>query len=641
MPQITLPDGSVRSYDAPVTAATIASDIGPGLAKAALIAVVDGDEWDLSRPIETDATVALVTAKDDAALALLRHDCAHVMAEAVLELFPETQVTIGPSIENGFYYDFHRETAFSEDDLASIEQRMHDIVDRDETIVRSVWSRDEAVAFYQKNNEPFKVELVEAIPADQTVTFYEQGDFIDLCRGPHAPSTGKIGHAFKLMKVAGAYWRGDSNRPMLQRIYGTAWTSEKDLNAYLTMLEEAEKRDHRKLGKQLGLFHLQEEAAGSVFWHAKGWVLYREIEAYVRRRLDAAGYSEVKTPQLVDRSLWEASGHWEKFGENMFTAQSEDERTLALKPMNCPCHVQIFRQGIKSYRDLPLRMAEFGSCHRNEPSGALHGIMRVRAFTQDDAHIFCTEDQITDESVKFCALLQSIYADFGFHDVRVKFSDRPEVRAGDDATWDRAEAALTDATNAAKLDTVLNPGEGAFYGPKLEFVLRDAIGRDWQCGTLQVDFVLPDRLDAEFVGEDGNRHRPVMLHRAILGSMERWIGILIEQYAGRMPAWLAPVQIVVASITDSANDYARQIAAAAAAAGLRVETDLRNEKISYKVREHSVMKVPFILAVGGREAGDGTVALRRLGSNDQQVLDAHEAIAMLRDESLAPDMQSH
>ena len=641
MPQIMLPDGSVRSYDAPVTAATIASDIGPGLAKAALIAVVDGDEWDLSRPIETDATVALVTAKDDAALALLRHDCAHVMAEAVLELFPETQVTIGPSIENGFYYDFHRETAFSEDDLASIEQRMHDIVDRDETIVRSVWSRDEAVAFYQKNNEPFKVELVEAIPADQTVTFYQQGDFIDLCRGPHAPSTGKIGHAFKLMKVAGAYWRGDSNRPMLQRIYGTAWTSEKDLNAYLTMLEEAEKRDHRKLGKQLGLFHLQEEAAGSVFWHAKGWVLYREIEAYVRRRLDAAGYSEVKTPQLVDRSLWEASGHWEKFGENMFTAQSEDERTLALKPMNCPCHVQIFRQGIKSYRDLPLRMAEFGSCHRNEPSGALHGIMRVRAFTQDDAHIFCTEDQITDESVKFCALLQSIYADFGFHDVRVKFSDRPEVRAGDDATWDRAEAALTDATNAAKLDTVLNPGEGAFYGPKLEFVLRDAIGRDWQCGTLQVDFVLPDRLDAEFVGEDGNRHRPVMLHRAILGSMERWIGILIEQYAGRMPAWLAPVQIVVASITDSANDYARQIAAAAAAAGLRVETDLRNEKISYKVREHSVMKVPFILAVGGREAGDGTVALRRLGSNDQQVLDAHEAIAMLRDESLAPDMQSH
>ena len=638
MPNITLPDGSQRSYDQPVTPATIAADIGPGLAKAALLAVVDDAEWDLTRPIENDARLSLVTAKDEQALALLRHDCAHVMAEAVLELFPETQVTIGPAIENGFYYDFHRETAFSEDDLATIEKRMHKIVDRDEPIIRNVWTRDEAVAFYKKNNEPFKIELVEAIPADQTVTFYQQGDFIDLCRGPHLPSTGKLGHAFKLMKVAGAYWRGDSTRPMLQRIYGTAWVTEKDLAAYLHMLEEAEKRDHRKLGRQLGLFHLQEEAAGSVFWHAKGWVLYREIEAYVRRRLDAAGYSEVKTPQLVDRSLWEASGHWEKFGENMFTAQSEDERTLALKPMNCPCHVQIFRQGIKSYRDLPLRMAEFGSCHRNEPSGALHGIMRVRAFTQDDAHIFCTEDQITAESVKFCSLLQSIYADFGFHDVRVKFSDRPEVRAGDDATWDRAEAALTDATKAAKLDTILNPGEGAFYGPKLEFVLRDAIGRDWQCGTLQVDFVLPDRLDAEYVGEDGNRHRPVMLHRAILGSMERWIGILIEQYAGRMPAWLAPVQIVVASITDQANDYAREVAAAAADLGLRVETDLRNEKISYKVREHSVMKVPFILAVGGREAEAGTVALRRLGSNDQQVINMAEALATLKSESLAPDM---
>ena len=638
MPNITLPDGSQRLYDQPVTPATIAADIGPGLAKAALLAVVDDAEWDLTRPIENDARLSLVTAKDEQALALLRHDCAHVMAEAVLELFPETQVTIGPAIENGFYYDFHRETAFSEDDLATIEKRMHEIVDRDEPIIRNVWTRDEAVAFYKKNNEPFKIELVEAIPADQTVTFYQQGDFIDLCRGPHLPSTGKLGHAFKLMKVAGAYWRGDSTRPMLQRIYGTAWVTEKDLAAYLHMLEEAEKRDHRKLGRQLGLFHLQEEAAGSVFWHAKGWVLYREIEAYVRRRLDAAGYSEVKTPQLVDRSLWEASGHWEKFGENMFTAQSEDERTLALKPMNCPCHVQIFRQGIKSYRDLPLRMAEFGSCHRNEPSGALHGIMRVRAFTQDDAHIFCTEDQITAESVKFCSLLQSIYADFGFHDVRVKFSDRPEVRAGDDATWDRAEAALTDATKAAKLDTILNPGEGAFYGPKLEFVLRDAIGRDWQCGTLQVDFVLPDRLDAEYVGEDGNRHRPVMLHRAILGSMERWIGILIEQYAGRMPAWLAPVQIVVASITDQANDYAREVAAAAADLGLRVETDLRNEKISYKVREHSVMKVPFILAVGGREAEAGTVALRRLGSNEQQVIDRAEALATLQSESLAPDM---
>ena len=639
MPIITLPDGSTRSYDLPVTPGDVAADIGPGLAKAALLGIVDGGEWDLSRPIEADASLALVTAKDDSALALLRHDCAHVMAEAVLEIYPETQVTIGPSIENGFYYDFHRETPFTDADLEAIEARMHEIVDRDELITREVWTRDQAVTFYRENDEPFKVELVEAIPADETVTFYRQGDFIDLCRGPHLPSTGRLGHAFKLMSVAGAYWRGDSDRPMLQRIYGTAWRTEKELGAYLHMLEEAEKRDHRKLGKQLGLFHMQEEATGSVFWHPKGWAMYREIEAYIRRRLDEGCYGEVKTPQLVDRTLWEASGHWDKFRENMFTAQSEDDRTLALKPMNCPCHVQIFRQGIKSYRDLPLRMAEFGSCHRNEPSGALHGIMRVRAFTQDDAHIFCTEDQITSESVRFCELLQTIYADFGFTDVRVKFSDRPDVRAGEDDVWDRAESALTDACDAAKLETTLNPGEGAFYGPKLEFVLRDAIGRDWQCGTLQVDFVLPDRLDAEYVAEDGSRKRPVMLHRAVLGSMERWIGILIEQYAGRMPPWLAPLQIVVASITDSANEYAEQVVRTAEAMGLRVERDFRNEKISYKVREHSVMKVPFILAVGGREAEASTVALRRLGSNDQQVLDMKDALSTLRDESLPPDLR--
>ena len=638
MPTVTLPDGSTRSYDVPVSPATIAADIGPGLAKAAMLAVIDGQEWDLTREIETDAALALLTAKDDAILATIRHDAAHVMAEAVRELFPEAQVTIGPSIENGFYYDFHRETAFSEDDLAAIEARMHDIVDRDEPIIRSVWSRDEAVAFYKQNNEPFKVELVEAIPAGETVTFYKQGEFIDLCRGPHLASTGRMGHAFKLMSVAGAYWRGDSDRPMLQRIYGTAWRTEKELNAYLHMLEEAEKRDHRKLGKQLGFFHLQEEATGSVFWHANGWTIYREIETYMRRRLEEGEYGEVKTPQLVDRALWEASGHWDKFRENMFTAEAEDDRTLALKPMNCPCHVQIFRQGIKSYRDLPLRMAEFGSCHRNEPSGALHGIMRVRAFTQDDAHIFCTEDQITSESVRFCELLQSIYADFGFEEVRVKFSDRPEVRAGEDDVWDRAESALTDACEAAELETTLNPGEGAFYGPKLEFVLRDAIGRDWQCGTLQVDFVLPERLDAEYVAEDGNRHRPVMLHRAILGSLERWIGIIIEQYSGRMPAWLAPVQVVVASITDSANGYAEQVTESLRAAGLRVNSDLRNEKISYKVREHSVMKVPYILAVGGREEEAGTVALRRLGSNEQQVISMEDAIAMLRGESLPPDL---
>tara|TARA_B100001057_G_scaffold104841_1_gene102310 strand:- start:1894 stop:3819 length:1926 start_codon:yes stop_codon:yes gene_type:complete len=639
MPIITLPDGSTRSYDMPVTPGNVAADIGPGLAKAALLGIVDGSEWDLSRLIEADASLELVTVKDDSALALLRHDCAHVMAEAVLEIYPETQVTIGPSIENGFYYDFHRETPFTDADLEAIEARMHEIVDRDEPITREVWTRDQAVIFYQENDEPFKVELVETIPADEIVTFYRQGDFIDLCRGPHLPSTGRLGHAFKLMSVAGAYWRGDSDRPMLQRIYGTAWRTEKELGAYIYMLEEAEKRDHRKLGKQLGFFHLQEEATGSVFWHPKGWVIYREIEAYVRRRLEESGYGEVKTPQLVDRTLWEASGHWDKFRENMFTAQSEDDRTLALKPMNCPCHVQIFRQGIKSYRDLPLRMAEFGSCHRNEPSGALHGIMRVRAFTQDDAHIFCTEGQITSESVRFCELLQAIYADFGFTEVRVKFSDRPNTRAGEDDVWDRAESALTDACDAAKLETTLNPGEGAFYGPKLEFVLRDAIGRDWQCGTLQVDFVLPDRLNAEYVAEDGIRKRPVMLHRAVLGSMERWIGILIEQYAGRMPPWLAPVQIVVASITDTANEYAEQVARTAEAMGLRVERDFRNEKISYKVREHSVMKVPFILAVGGREAEASTVALRRLGSNDQQVLGMEEAVSMLRDESLPPDLR--
>ena len=640
MPIIQLPDGSTRQYDDAVTAATVASDIGPGLAKAAMAAKVDGHDWDLNRPIEADCLLQLITAKDsEAALELVRHDCAHIMAEAVLELYPGTQVTIGPAIENGFYYDFHREEPFSTEDLATIEARMHEIVDRDEPIMRGVWTRDEAVAFYKEKNEPFKVELVESIPADETVSFYTQGDFIDLCRGPHLASTGRAGHAFKLMKVAGAYWRGDSNRPMLQRIYGTAWLSEKELKNYLTMLEEAEKRDHRKLGRQLDFFHLQEEAAGSVFWHPRGWTLYREIEEYMRRRLESAQYSEVKTPQLVDRSLWEASGHWDKFGENMFTAETNEDRTLALKPMNCPGHVQIYRQGVKSYRDLPLRMAEFGSCHRNEPSGALHGIMRVRAFTQDDAHIFCTEDQINSESVAFCHLLQEIYADFGFTDIRVKFSDRPEVRAGDDETWDRAEKALADATEAAELETTLNPGEGAFYGPKLEFVLRDAIGRDWQCGTLQVDFVLPERLDAEYVAEDGNRHRPVMLHRAILGSLERWIGILIEQYSGRMPVWLSPVQVVVASITDSSNDYAKQVYEAAQAAGLRVELDTRNEKIGYKIREHSTAKVPFILAVGGREAEARTVAIRQLGSDGQQVQDLDEAVSMLRDAAIPPDLK--
>ena len=636
MPNITLPDGSIRSFDNPVSGAELAADIGPGLAKAAMIMVVDGEEWDLARPIDQDAAVSIVTRRDEAALELIRHDTAHVMAEAVLELYPETQVTIGPAIENGFYYDFFRETPFAPDDLEVIEKRMHDIVDRDELINREVWSRDEAVEHYKKVNEPFKVELVETIPANERISFYRQGDFLDLCRGPHVPSTKHIGHAFKLMTLAGAYWRGDSNRPMLQRIYGTAWPEEKQLKAYLHMLEEAEKRDHRKLGRELGLFHLQEEAVGSIFWHSKGWTLYREIEKHVRRRLEDGDYSEVKTPQLVDRALWEASGHWEKFRENMFVAESEDDRTFALKPMNCPGHVQIYKQGIKSYRDLPLRMAEFGSCHRNEPSGALHGIMRVRAFTQDDAHIFCTEDQINSESIVFCDLLRKIYKDFGFEDIHVKFSDRPETRAGDDATWDRAEAALMASCQAAGLETTLNPGEGAFYGPKLEFVLRDAIGRDWQCGTLQVDFVLPERLDASYVAEDGSRNRPVMLHRAILGSMERWIGILIEQYSGRFPLWLAPVQGVVTTITNDADGYADKVLEASKAAGLRFGKDVRNEKINYKIREHSQAKIPAILVVGAREAMESTVAIRRLGGKTQEILALDEAIHRLRDEAAPP-----
>ena len=637
MPDITLPDGSIRQYDRPVTGAEIAADIGPGLARAALIAVVDGCELDLDQAIETDAAVSLLTRRDEAALEIIRHDAAHVMAEAVLELYPETQVTIGPAIENGFYYDFHRPEPFTLEDLGRIEQRMHEIVKRDEPIRREVWSREEAVEHYRRTNEPFKVEIVEQIDRDQTLSFYRQGGFLDLCRGPHAPSTGHVGHAFKLMSVAGAYWRGDSRRPMLQRIYGTAWPDEKRLNAYLTMLEEAERRDHRRLGRDLGLFHIQEEATGSVFWHPKGWTLYREIERHMRRRLDAHGYLEVRTPQLIDRSLWEASGHWEKFRENMFIAESEDERILALKPMNCPGHVQIYKQGIKSYRDLPLRMAEFGSCHRNEPSGALHGIMRVRAFTQDDAHIFCTEDQVTSESIEFCDLLRQIYSDFGFRDIHVKFSDRPEVRAGSDETWDRAEEALRVACDAAGLDTSLNPGEGAFYGPKLEFVLRDAIGRDWQCGTLQVDFVLPERLDAVYVAADGSRQRPVMLHRAILGSIERWLGILIEQYAGRFPLWLSPVQVVVATVTDAATDYAASVAARCRDAGLRVGTDTRNEKIGYKVREHSAAKIPVMLVVGAREAEQETVAVRRLGGKAQETLALSEAIHALCTEAAAPE----
>jgi threonyl-tRNA synthetase len=635
MISLTLPDGSVRRYDGPVTGAKVAADIGPGLAKAALAIRVNGELRDLKRDIDADARIEIVTAKDADALELLRHDAAHVMAEAVKELFPGTQVTIGPAIENGFYYDFSRATPFTPEDLAAIEARMREIVERDEPVEREVWDRDQAIEFFKSEGEHYKAEIIAAIPAHEPITLYRQGKFIDLCRGPHLPSTGRLGKAFKLMKVAGAYWRGDSRNEMLQRIYGTAWASEKDLAAYLERMAEAERRDHRRQGREMGLFHVQEEAVGSIFWHPKGWTLYRTVQSYVRERLRRAGYVEVRTPQLVDRSLWEASGHWDKFREHMFTVESE-ERVLAIKPMNCPCHVQIFRQGLKSYRDLPLRMAEFGACHRNEPSGALHGLMRVRAFTQDDAHIFCTEDQITSETKAFCDLLMSVYRDFGFEEVAVKFSDRPPIRAGSDEVWDRAEAALKKAVEAAGLSYVLNPGEGAFYGPKLEFVLKDAIGREWQCGTLQVDFVLPERLDASYVGEDGAKHRPVMLHRAILGSLERFIGVLIEHYAGRFPLWLAPLQVVVATITSEADSYALRVMDALDAAGLRAEADLRNEKINYKVREHSLAKVPVLLVVGRREAEDGTVAVRRLGVKDQEVLALDEAVNRLKREAAVP-----
>ncbi|MGY8935411.1 MAG: threonine--tRNA ligase [Alphaproteobacteria bacterium] len=636
MVAITLPDGSVRDYDGPITGEQVAASIGPGLAKAAVIVKVDGEQRDLSYVIEQDASLQIVTRDHEDALEVLRHDCAHILAEAVQELFPGTKITFGPSIEDGFYYDFHRDTPFTPDDFEKIEKRMSDIVDRDETITREVWTREDARRLFEDKNESFKAEHVGTLPDGVEITLYRQGDWVDLCAGPHLPSTGRLGKSFKLMKVAGSYWRGDSKNPPLHRIYGTCWRTDKELRAYLRRLEEAEKRDHRRLGREMDLFHFQEEAAGSVFWHPKGWTLYRTCETYMRRRLDAAEYVEVKTPQLVDRSLWERSGHWEKFREHMFTAEAEHDHVLALKPMNCPGHVQIFRQGITSYRDLPIRMAEFGSCHRNEPSGALHGLMRVRAFTQDDAHIFCTEDQIVSETKQFCELLLSIYRDFGFKEVEVKFSDRPEVRAGDDLVWDQAEAALKTATEAAGLPFTLNPGEGAFYGPKLEFVLKDTIGRHWQCGTLQVDFVLPERLDAVYVAEDGKKHRPVMLHRAILGSFERFIGVLIEHYAGRLPLWLAPVQGAIATITSDADDYAKEVATAFADTGMRLSLDIRNEKINYKIREHSVTKLPLILVVGKQEAENRTVAIRRLGGKAQEIVALDDALNTLSKEAAPP-----
>jgi threonyl-tRNA synthetase len=641
MPAITLPDGSVRRFDGAVTGTTVAEAIGPGLARAALAMHLDGRLVDLASPIEHDASVRFVTRRDPDALGMIRHDAAHVLAEAVQDLYPGTQVTIGPAIEDGFYYDFARNEPFTPEDFPAIEARMRDIIARNAPFVRSVIDREEAIEFFKARGEKYKAQLIEDLPRSETITLYSQGDWIDLCRGPHLRGTGDVGTAFKLMKVAGAYWRGDHRNAMLSRIYGTAWRDQKELDAYLHRLAEAERRDHRRIGKEMDLFHLQEEAAGSIFWHPKGWKLYRTTEDYMRRRLDATGYQEIRTPQLVDRALWEASGHWEKFREHMFVAQVPDEdKVLALKPMNCPCHVQVFNQGIRSYRELPLRLAEFGSCHRYEPSGALHGIMRVRAFTQDDAHIFCTEAQIASETVRFVDLLSGIYRDFGFEDFRVKFSDRPTTRAGSDAVWDRAEAALKEACAIAGVEYELNPGEGAFYGPKLEFVLRDAIGRDWQCGTLQVDFVLPERLDAEYVGEDGARHRPVMLHRAILGSFERFLGILIEQYAGRFPLWLAPVQVVVATIVSDADDYARDVAAALAAAGLAVRTDLSNQKINAKVREHSLAHVPVLAVVGRREAEQRTVALRRLGGEAQETLALEEAVARLAAEATPPDLRA-
>ncbi|MFC3052049.1 threonine--tRNA ligase [Kordiimonas pumila] len=647
---LRLPDGSVRTFDKPVTGTTLAADIGPGLLKAALAVKVNGDVWDLDREIEADSDVSIITKRDtEEALDILRHDCAHVMAEAVQELFPGTQVTIGPNIQDGFFYDFARDKPFTEEDLAVIEKRMHEIVARDEKITREVWARDEAIAHFTEIGEKYKAEIITDLPANGPITVYRQGNWKDLCRGPHLPSTGKLGDAFKLMKVAGAYWRGDSKNAMLTRIYGTCWTDKKELKDYLHRLEEAEKRDHRKLGREMDLFHLQEEAQGSVFWHPQGYTVWLQMEKYIRNRLQEAGYVEVKTPQLLDSKFWEQSGHWAKFRENMFVVPDEIPNTeeegpilsgegklMALKPMNCPAHVQIFKQGIKSYRDLPIRMAEFGCCHRNEAHGALHGLMRVRQMTQDDAHIFCREDQITEETVNFCNLLSQVYNDLGFPEFKVLLATRPEKRSGTDAEWDLAEKRLEDALKETGLDYGFAPGEGAFYGPKLEFHLNDAIGRTWQCGTLQLDPNIPKLLGASYVGEDGNRHTPVMLHRAVLGTLERFIGIMIEHYAGKLPLWLAPTQAVVAPIVSDAHGYASDVHAKLKAAGIRAEVDLRNEKINYKVREHSHAKVPVILVVGMREAEDNKVSIRRLGSNDQTVMDLDEAIAALVQESTMP-----
>ena len=638
MIELIFPDGNRREVADGATGREVAASISKSLEKKAILVKLDGELLDLDRPLRKGGRFELLTRESPEALDTIRHDVSHILAEAVQELFPGTQVTIGPAIEDGFYYDFARADPFSLDDLAKIEQRMKEIVDRDEPIRREEWDRNEAIAHFKSIGEAYKAEIIEDLPQGEAISVYRQGNWKDLCRGPHLPSTKFAGKAFKLTKLAGAYWRGDHRNAQLQRIYGTAWASEAELEAYLRRIEEAEKRDHRKIGRAMDLFHLQEEAKGMIFWHPKGWALYRTLEAYLRRRLDADGYQEVKTPQIMDRSLWERSGHWEKFGQAMFVCQTTEGEELAVKPMNCPGHIQIFNVGQKSYRDLPLRMSEFGACHRFEPSGALHGIMRVRAFTQDDAHIFCRDDQIEAETTKFVKLLEQVYADLDMELASVKLALRPEVRAGTDEVWDIAEAKLERAARAAGVEVELLPNEGAFYGPKLEFHLRDAIGRTWQCGTLQLDFVLPERLEATYVAEDGSKQRPVMLHRAIFGSVERFIGVMIENYAGAFPLWLSPVQVVVATITSDADDYARGVAATLAAKGLRVETDLRNEKINYKVREHSLAKVPVIAVVGRREAELGQVALRRLGSDRQEILDLDAAANGLALQASPPDV---
>ena len=631
-PVITLPDGSKREFDKPVSVLAVAEDIGPGLAKATLAGSVDGKLVDASYVIDNDAELAIITGKNEEAIELLRHDAAHVMAQAVQELYPGTQVTIGPAIEDGFYYDFAREEAFTPEDLKKIEQRMHEIVKRDLPIIREVWDRDEARKIFGDIGEKYKVEIIEdIIPEGEEVSVYRQGDWFDVCRGPHLPSTGKLGKGFKLMKVAGAYWRGNSDNEMLQRIYGTAWPDKKQLNAYLHRLAEAEKRDHRKIGKQLGLFHTQEEAPGMVFWHDKGWTIYLTVENYIRQKIRNKGYQEINTPQMVDRSLWEKSGHWDKFGDMMFTTHSEN-RDYAVKPMNCPCHIQVFNQGLKSYRDLPLRLAEFGSCHRNEPSGTLHGLMRVRNFVQDDAHIFCTEDQLQDEVSAFIDLVYEVYADFGFTEIMVALSTRPEKRVGDDSAWDKAEKALELALDNKGLDWKLQPGEGAFYGPKIEFVLKDCIGRQWQCGTMQVDFSMPGRLDAYYIAEDGSKQVPVMLHRAILGSLERFIGILIEEHEGKFPLWLAPVHAVIMNITDNQADFAKNVQQSLAEQGFKVELDLRNEKIGFKIREHTLQRVPYMLVIGDRELETNTVAVRTRSGEDLGSMSIEDLVARLSDE---------